>query len=199
MKALAKKIDALWLSDHLCWTGIQGKNTHDLLPLPYTDEAVSHLVDRIQQVQDFFGYQILIENVSSYITYTESSLTEWDFIKTISEEADCLLLLDVNNIYVSAFNHGFDPMAYLAGIPQKRVFQIHLAGHSNMGDHIIDTHDHAIIDPVWDLYRAALNRFGSVPTMIERDGDIPPLSTLLVELNHAKKIAECTLSMEPCA
>jgi len=196
VKALAKKIEALWISDHLCWTGIQSKNTHDLLPLPYTHEAIDLIVDRIKQVQDFLGQRILIENVSSYITYTASALSEWDFIKTISERADCLLLLDINNIYVSSVNHEFDPMNYIRGIPKERVYQIHLAGHSNEGDYIIDTHDHAIVDPVWDLYAAALKEMGPVSTMIERDDNIPPLSTLLTELGRAKRIAATILPAE---
>lgn len=193
VKALAKKIEPKWISDHLCWTGLHGKNTHDLLPLPYTEEAINHVVNRIQQVQDFLGQRILIENVSSYITYHQSSMTEWEFLKTISERADCLILLDINNIYVSSVNHGFDPIDYLNTIPVERVFQIHLAGHSNMGDYIIDTHDHDIVHPVWNLYSSALRRFGSVSTMIERDDNIPPLSVLLIELNHAKQIAESIL------
>src|SRR3990167_6007461 len=131
MKALANKLEPKWISDHLCWTGLHGKNTHDLLPLPYTDEAINHVVKRIQQVQDFLGQPILVENVSSYITYHQSTMTEWEFIKAISEQADCLILLDVNNIYVSSVNHGFNPIDYLNAIPIERVFQIHLAGHTN--------------------------------------------------------------------
>jgi uncharacterized protein len=189
IKHLAKKIQAQWISDHLCWTGIHGKNTHDLLPLPYTDDTIKHVVQRIQQVQDFLGQRILIENVSSYITYRESGMTEWDFLKTISHDADCLILLDINNIYVSSINHEFDPLEYLNAIPIERVYQIHLAGHSNMGDYIIDTHDHDIVYPVWNLYKRAVQRFGMVSTLIERDDHIPPLADLLNELNQAKIIA----------
>ncbi|OGT38499.1 MAG: hypothetical protein A3F12_04125 [Gammaproteobacteria bacterium RIFCSPHIGHO2_12_FULL_38_14] len=194
VKQLANRVQPKWISDHLCWTGVQGKNMHDLLPLPYTEEAINHVVDRIQQIQDFLGQQILIENVSSYLAYQESTLTEWDFLKEISERADCLILLDVNNIYVSSINHEFNPLDYITAIPHKRVYQIHLAGHSNMGDYVIDTHDHDIVNPVWDLYAEVLRRFGSISTMIERDDNIPPLSTLLSELNHARKLAETTLS-----
>lgn len=190
VKALSERIKPKWISDHLCWTGLHGKNTHDLLPLPYTEEAIHHVVNRIQQVQNFLGQRILIENVSSYITYNQSSMTEWEFLKAISERADSLILLDVNNIYVSAINHGFDPIDYLNAMPTERVFQIHLAGHSDMGDYIIDAHDHDIVHPVWNLYSAALSRFGIVSTMIERDDNIPPLSTLLTELNHARQIAK---------
>ena len=194
VKQLANRVQPKWISDHLCWTGVQGKNMHDLLPLPYTEEAINHVVDQIQQIQDFLGQQILIENVSSYLAYQESTLTEWDFLKEISERADCLILLDVNNIYVSSINHEFNPLDYITAIPHKRVYQIHLAGHSNMGDYVIDTHDHDIVNPVWDLYAEVLRRFGSISTMIERDDNIPPLSTLLSELNHARKLAETTLS-----
>lgn len=194
VKTLANNIKPKWISDHLCWTGLHGKNTHDLLPLPYTEEVLHHVVSRIQQVQDFLGQRILLENVSSYITYQQSHMTEWEFLSAISKEADCLLLLDVNNIYVSAMNHSFDPFLYLNSIPIERVFQIHLAGHSDMGDYIIDTHDHDIVHPVWDLYAATLRRFGFVTTMIERDDDIPPLHKLLNELNHARQIAKTVLA-----
>lgn len=189
VKNLAARINAHWISDHLCWTGVQHKNMHDLLPLPYTEEALKHVVDRIQQVQDFLGQRMLIENVSSYLTYQHSHLSEWEFLAQITQQADCYILLDINNIYVSAFNHGFDPQAYLNAIPVDRVRQFHLAGHTNNGDHIIDTHDATIIDPVWELYGHALKRFGYVSTMIERDDHIPPLSTLLLELQKAKDIA----------
>jgi uncharacterized protein (UPF0276 family) len=188
IKQLSKRIDAKWISDHLCFTGIHGINTHDLLPLPYTDESIKQISNRIKEIQDFFEQRILIENVSSYITYQQSNMTEWDFISHISHEADCFILLDINNIYVSAINHHFDPKDYLQGIPCDRVKQFHLAGHSNVDNYIIDTHDHDIITPVWDLYRDALHRFGSVSTMIERDDHIPSLSILLNELNYAETI-----------
>jgi hypothetical protein len=189
VKDLIKRVDAKWMSDHLCWTGVNKINIHDLLPLPYTEEAVNHLAARIRQVQDYLGEQILIENVSSYLTYSHSVMTEWDFLRAIIEKADCKLLLDVNNIYVSAFNHGFDPQEYLEGIPIGSVQQIHLAGHSNNGDHIIDTHDAPIIDPVYHLYAKTLDRFGKVSTMIERDDHIPPLAELITELEQVKHIA----------
>lgn len=189
IKELAQRIDAKWISDHCCWTGVHYNNMHDLLPMPYTDEAIQHMVSRIRAIQDFLGRQILIENASTYLTYTESHMTEWDFLKTVIEEADCLVLLDINNIYVSSYNHGFDPVEYVQAIPKERVQQFHLAGHTNKGDYIIDTHDHPVIDPVWDLYAKAVNHFGKVSTMIERDDHIPPLSVLLEELNQAKHIA----------
>jgi len=190
LKALANRVEPAWISDHLCWTGINGTNLHDLMPLPYTPETIRHVAERVSHVQDYLGRQILLENVSSYVTYTASELTEWEFLCEIAEIADCLILLDVNNIYVSAFNHNFDPHAYLAGIPVERVRQFHLAGHTCQQDLIIDTHDQPIVDPVWDLYAAAVRRFGHVSTMIERDDNIPPLSELLEELEQARRIAE---------
>jgi len=189
LKALADRIEPRWISDHLCWTGVGGLNLHDLMPLPYTEEAVQHVVSRVNQVQDFLGRKILLENVSSYVTYKQSQLTEWEFLTHIAEQADCLILLDINNIYVSSFNHGFDPADYLNGIPIERVQQFHLAGHQNCGNYIVDTHDHPIINPVWALYETAVKRFGFVSTMIERDDNIPPLKELLAELDHARIIA----------
>jgi hypothetical protein len=190
LKALAERIEPMWISDHLCWTGADGKNLHDLLPLPYTEEALQHVVDRVSQVQDFLGRRMLLENVSSYVSYHQSEMPEWEFVAALAERADCLLLLDVNNVYVSSVNHDFNPVEYLQGIPVDRVQQFHLAGHSNCGDYIIDTHDAPIIDPVWDLYAAAVRRFGNVSTMIERDDNIPELSELLAELAQARRIAQ---------
>jgi uncharacterized protein len=189
LKTLAERIEPAWLSDHLCWTGINGTNLHDLLPLPYTEAAIEHVAARVRQVQDYLGRQILLENVSSYVSYRQSAMSEWEFVRAIVERADCLLLLDVNNIYVSGFNHAFDPRAYLEGIPVERVRQFHLAGHSHHGHYIVDTHDHPVIDPVWDLYAHALRRFGPISTMIERDDNIPPLPELLAELDQARRIA----------
>lgn len=194
VKKLIQRAQPHWISDHLCWTGVNGLNMHDLLPLPYTEEALHHVVERVKQVQDFLGQQILLENVSSYITYTHSHLTEWEFFTQVAEQADCLLLLDVNNIYVSAFNHGFAPKDYLEGVPVNRVQQFHLAGHHNCGTHIIDTHDHPVIDEVWALYADAVRRFGHVSTMIERDDNIPEFPELFAELNQAKSIAEKVLA-----
>lgn len=190
LRALADRVEPHWISDHLCWTGFDGTQLHDLLPLPYTDEAVAHVADRVAQVQDYLGQRILLENVSSYVTYRHSAMTEWEFLRAVAERADCLILLDVNNVYVSASNHGFEPRAYLEGIPPERVYQFHLAGHSRSGDIIVDTHDHDVPDPVWTLYADAVRRFGRVSTMIERDDDIPPLADLLAELDHARRIAE---------
>jgi len=196
LKALAQRVSPHWISDHLCWTGVSGKNTHDLLPVPYTEEALSHIVARVEVIQEFLGCRILLENVSSYVSYEESELTEWEFLSEIVRRADCLILLDVNNIYVSAYNHGFDPEQYLAGVPAERVQQIHIAGHSNCGDYIVDTHDADVIDPVWALYAKAVKRLGPVSTMIERDDRIPPLSDLIAELTQARRIAATALQAE---
>ena len=190
LKRLAARVEPAWVSDHLCWTGIGGRNLHDLLPLPYTEEAVAHVAERVAQVQDCLGRRILLENVSSYVAYTDSRVSEWEFLSAVAERADCWILLDVNNVYVSAHNHGFDPLAYLDGVPSERVRQIHLAGHSHNGSLIIDTHDHPVPNPVWDLYVEAVARLGPVSTMIERDDDIPPLQVLLEELARARSLAE---------
>lgn len=189
IKDLARDINPKWISDHLCWTGINNLNMHDLLPLPYTEEAITHIVSRIKQVQDFLEQQILIENVSSYLTYKDSQMSEWEFLSNIANLANCNILLDVNNVYVSAFNHNFDPLDYIKGLPGERVYQIHLAGHSNFGTHILDTHDAPIIDEVWQLYQKAIKTLGNVSTMIERDDNIPPLNELINELNYARQIA----------
>lgn len=196
LKQLAARIEPMWLSDHLCWTGVDGKNLHDLMPLPYTEDAAAHVAARVREVQDVLGRQILLENVSSYVAFRESSMTEWDFLRLVAEKADCFILLDINNIFVSAFNHGFDPAAYLEGIPVERVRQFHLAGHDNCGDYIVDTHDAPVVEPVWDLYRKAVLKFGDIPTMIERDDRIPPLEELMAELDRARGIAaECRLEI----
>lgn len=190
LKQLATRIQPEWISDHLCWTGVGGVNLHDLMPLPYTEEALHHVARRIAQVQDYLGMRILIENVSSYVAYATSEMTEWQFITALTAEADCDLLLDINNVYVSSVNHGFDPVEFLRGVPVARVRQFHLAGHQNNGTHIIDTHDAPIVDPVWDLYKVARRRFGDVATMIERDDNIPPLADLVAELDIARQLAQ---------
>jgi uncharacterized protein (UPF0276 family) len=189
LKELARRVEPAWISDHLCWTGVEGRNVHDLLPLPYTEEALAAVAARIGEVQDFLGRQILLENVSSYLSYRESEMTEWEFLSEVAVRADCAILLDINNIYVSAVNHGFDASSYLRGVPRERVRQFHLAGHSDMEGHLIDTHDHPIAAPVWMLYREAVEHFGPVPTMIERDDNIPELVELVAELNVARAVA----------
>lgn len=189
LKALADRFEPEWISDHLCWTGAHGVNLHDLLPIPYTSEALDHVVERIRRVQDFLGRRIAIENVSSYVTFAESEMDEWTFIREMAERADCWLLLDVNNVFVSSFNHGFDPLSYLEAIPVNRVVQLHLAGHSEALTHKIDTHDQPICEQVWSLYDGACRRFGSVSTMIERDGNFPPFDELVMELDRARAVA----------
>jgi uncharacterized protein (UPF0276 family) len=189
VRALAARVEPAWISDHLCWTGVDGHNLHDLLPLPYTEEALSTVVARVERVQDALGRQLLLENVSSYLTFRASEMSEWEFLSEVAQRADCALLLDINNVYVSSINHGFDALVYLQAMPKARVRQFHLAGHSDLGGHLIDTHDQAIAAPVWDLYREAVAHFGPVPTMIERDDNIPPLGELVAELDIARSIA----------
>src|SRR6266481_2335906 len=188
LKSLAERARPAWISDHLCWTGVGGKNAHDLLPLPYTEEAIEHVVARVRLVQDFLERPIVLENVSSYLTYRDSTGSEWDCLAEIARRADCYILLDVNNVYVSAFNHRFDAMDYLLAIPVDRVVQFHLAGHTDNGTHLLDTHDHPIIDPVWRLYAAAVRRFGPLSTLIERDDHIPEFPEVAAEADHARRI-----------
>ena len=199
LKSLADRVEPKWISDHLCWTGVHGINLHDLLPIPYTEEALNHVTDRVHKVQDFLGRPLTLENVSTYISFGCSEMPEWEFISELTKRTGCWLLFDVNNVYVSAFNHGYDPKTFIDGIPSDRVVQFHVAGHSHMGTHIIDTHDATVCDDVWDLYRYALKRFGPVSTMIERDDDIPPLSELIEELAVARRIAAETQSAKPAA
>lgn len=196
LKSLVARVEPEWVSDHLCWTGVNGINAHDLLPIPYTRQAVQHIVSRIQQVQEFLGRPILIENVSSYLTYQQSEMTEWEFILDLVKASGCYILLDVNNVYVSSVNHLFNPLDYILAMPVGCVAQIHLAGHSDHGDYIIDTHDAPIIQPVWDLYVAAIQHLGKVSTMIERDDNMPPLAELLDELNEARRVCESALVQE---
>lgn len=188
VKELLERTNARWISDHMCFTGVDGVNAHDLLPLPFTEEAVKHMAAKISQAQDFFGRQMLVENASTYITYKQSDMTEWDFTMAVAEESDSLILLDINNIYVSSVNHGFDPLDYLDGISPERVQQHHLAGHSQYDGYIIDTHDNDIVQGVWDLYAEAVKRYGDVSVMIERDDNIPELPELLAELQMARDV-----------
>ena len=196
LKTLADRIDPAILSDHLCWTGVEGENLHDLLPLPFTEEAAAHVAARVLKIQDFLGRRILLENVSAYVTYQHSTLPEWEFLAAVAEKADCGILLDLNNIYVNSVNHRFDPLEYLRGIPGERIGQFHLAGHTSQGPFLFDTHNRPVIDAVWDLYRDALKRWGPVSTLIEWDDDIPPFSYLADEADRARAIqAElCVLS-----
>jgi len=186
LAALARRFEPAWISDHLCWTGVGGRNLHDLLPLPYTEEAVRHVASRVRQVQEILGRHILLENVSSYLTFQHSTLSEWEFLRAVAEEADCGILLDINNIYVSAFNHGFEAERYLEAVPVERVVQFHLAGHSDHGSYLLDTHDHPVCEAVWALYEKAVRRFGPVATLIEWDDHIPEFATLAATADQAR-------------
>jgi uncharacterized protein (UPF0276 family) len=179
-----------WISDHLCWTGISGTNLHDLLPLPYADDVIVHVADRVRRVQDRLGRRIALENVSSYLSFERDTMSEWDFLVAIAEEADCGILLDINNVFVSAHNHGFDAVKYIDSIPAERVFQIHLAGHSTSGGMLIDTHDHPVTDKVWALFERAISRLGPVSTLIEWDDQIPSYARLIEEAHKARQILE---------
>lgn len=188
LRALAGRIEPAWVSDHLCWGSFGRHYAHDLLPLPYTEEALAHVAGRIATVQERLGRRILVENVSSYVAFTHATMPEWEFLAGVAERADCGILLDVNNVYVSARNHGFDPETYLAGVPAGRVGQIHLAGHTDHGTHVLDTHDAPVRDDVWALYRSAVGRFGGVATLIEWDDRIPPIEDVLAEAARARAI-----------
>lgn len=189
LKALAARVQPAWLSDHLCWTGVDGRNLHDLLPLPMTEAALRHVGERIQRVQDALGRRLVVENLSSYVRFAADQMHEHEFVAELLRRTDCLLLLDVNNVHVSSVNHGFDARAYIDAMPPDRVVQIHLAGHSVQDGFLIDTHDAPVCDAVWDLYRYTLKRVGFKPTMIERDDHIPALDELLAELAVARQIA----------
>ena len=186
LERLIRRFDPAWVSEHLCWGAFGRHYAHDLLPPPYTEEALAHVVERIRQVQDRLGRRILVENVSSYVTFTHSTMPEWTFVGAIAEAADCGILLDVNNIYVSAMNHGFAPSDYLAGLPPERIGQMHLAGHSDAGTHLVDTHDHPVPSPVWSLYREAVRRFGPVSTLVEWDDRIPAFEEVVAEADRAR-------------
>ncbi len=188
--ALADRVQPAWLSDHLCWSGVSGRNLHDLLPLAQTKGMLCHLVDRIGRVQDMLGRRLVLENVSSYVRFAADEMAEHDFVAELARRADCLLLLDVNNVYVSSVNHGFDACAYIDAMPAERVVQYHLAGHTRQGSLLIDTHDSPVCEAVWELYAYTLQRVGFRPTMIERDDHIPPLAALLAELDRARGIAK---------
>ncbi len=199
LKTLANDIEALWISDHLCFTGMNQINLHDLLPLPYTEEALKHVSERVNIVQDYLGQQILLENASTYVAYKASTIDEAEFLKRLCDEADCLLLLDVNNVYVNAVNHGIDAFKYIDTLPHERIQQIHLAGHDNRGTHIVDTHDDTVIKDVWQLYDYAMKTIGFRSTMIERDANIPPIDELIKELDIARGIVKKIKSEEEVA
>jgi uncharacterized protein (UPF0276 family) len=186
LKKLAARTKAHWVSDHLCWTGVAGRNTHDLLPMPLSEAALRHVVARAKIVSDFLERPLILENASTYAEFRSSSMTEWEFFARLMDEADCGMLLDVNNVYVSSFNHGFDPVAYLDAVPPERVVQYHLAGHTNKGTHIIDTHNDYVIDEVWKLYAHSVRRTGNVATLLEWDADIPAFDVVHAEALKAR-------------
>jgi uncharacterized protein (UPF0276 family) len=194
LKKLKNEIQPAWISDHLCWTSAHGIVTHDLIPLPYTQNVVKHIVERISQVQDYLGEQLVIENVSSYLQFKATEMTEWDFINEVTQQSDCRLLLDVNNIYVSAQNHQFNAEDYLYAMPAERVAEIHLAGYEDRGTHLLDTHSRPVTPPVWDLFEKAVEHVGDVPVLIEWDNDIPSLTRVLEESLTAQKIQQQVLS-----
>lgn len=194
LKKLKDEVQPAWISDHLCWTSAHGVVTHDLIPLPYTESVVKHIVDRINQVQDFMGEQLVIENVSSYLQFKSTDMSEWDFINEVTRQSDCRLLLDVNNIYVSAQNHKFDADEYLFAMPAERVAEMHLAGYEDRGTHLLDTHSRPITPPVWDLFKKAVQHVGDVPVLIEWDNDIPSLETVIEEANKADAIRQEVLA-----
>lgn len=190
LKKLSGEIGACWISDHVCWTGVNGKNTHDLLPIPYNEETVQHVATRVRAVQDFLEQPLVLEDPSSYVTFADSTMTEWEFLTALTQETGCGLLLDVNNVYVSSVNHDFDPVEYIENIPWQNVVQFHLAGHTNMGDYCIDTHDGHVIDPVWQLYKLAHQRTGGVSTLLEWDANIPDFPTMHAEVLKARKLIQ---------
>jgi uncharacterized protein len=189
LKALAARCEPEFVSDHLCWTGVHGVNLHDLLPIPYTREALDHVIARVHHVQEFLGRPIALENVSTYVQFAHSEMPEWEFLSEMTKRTGCYLVFDINNVFVSAFNHEYDAYDFINGVPADRVVQFHLAGHEHNTSHIIDTHDAMVPEPVWQLYRAAVKRFGAVSTIIERDDNIPPLADMVLELSEARRIA----------
>lgn len=194
LKSLAESVNAHWVSDHVCWTGVAGRNTHDLLPIPYNESTLSHLVKRIRTVQEILERPLVLENPSSYLEFRDSTMSESEFVCRMAEEAECGLLLDVNNVYVSSVNHEFDPVKYIEAVPAKRVVQCHLAGHTNCGTHLIDTHDGKVIDPVWELFQLLHQRTGGVSTLLEWDTDIPPFPVVHEEVLKAKNYMDENLS-----
>jgi uncharacterized protein (UPF0276 family) len=194
LRRLADAINARWVSDHLCWTGVAGLNAHDLLPIPLNEQTLEHVVNRVRIVQDFFGRRLVLENPSSYVTFADSTMSEWEFLSRLVEESDCELLLDVNNVYVSSVNHDFDPVEYIRNVPHQRVVQFHLAGHTNCQTHLIDTHDGQVIDPVWQLYRLAHQLTGGAATLLEWDAKIPPFPVVHAEVLKARQHMSAALA-----
>lgn len=200
LKHLAQRVQPAWISDHLCWSQGNAHQLHDLLPLPYTEESLQHVAARVRQVQDVIERPLVLENVSSYLRCADDQFSEWQFLAALSELSGCELLLDVNNVYVSARNHGFDAWTFISSLPKQRIRQLHLAGHSDYGSYLIDTHDQPVSDPVWQLYQRALQHLGPVSTLLERDDHFPDLDELLGELNKARRVAaEALQGTEQCA
>ncbi len=189
LRRLARDLNARWISDHLCWTGVAGRTTHDLLPLPLNEEALAHVSERVRVVQDFLERPLVLENPSSYLSFTADTMPEWEFLSRLAHDTGCKLLLDVNNVYVSSRNHGFDPREYLRSIPPDRVQQFHLAGHTDLGTHCIDTHDGRVVDPVWELYREAVALSGGAATLLEWDARIPSFEEVHAEALKARRFA----------
>ena len=190
LKRLAEELPAVWVSDHLCWTGVAGRNSHDLLPIPLNENTLAHVAGRIKTVQEILERPLVLENPSSYLTFAQSTISEWEFLTRMTEETGCGLLLDVNNVYVSCVNHDLDPIEYLQSVPHDRVVQFHLAGHTNCRTHIIDTHDGPVIDPVWELYHLVHELTGGVSTLLEWDAKIPEFPVLHAEVLKARQFIE---------
>jgi uncharacterized protein (UPF0276 family) len=197
LKRLADGVKARWVSDHLCWTGVAGLNAHDLLPIPLNEETLAHVVRRVRTVQEYLERPLVLENPSSYVTFADSTMCEWEFLTRMAEEADCGLLLDVNNVYVSSVNHDFDPVEYIRSVPHRRVVQFHLAGHTDCGTHRIDTHDNHVIDPVWELYRLAHQCTAGAATLLEWDARIPEFPVVHAEVLKAKQYMAADLTTRP--
>lgn len=194
LKRLAQAVQPHWISDHLCWTGVAGINAHDLLPIPFNDATLAHVVERVKIVQDFLGRRLVLENPSSYVTFAASTMPEWEFLARVAEESDCGLLLDVNNVYVSSVNHDFDPVEYIESVPHERIVQCHLAGHTNCVTHLIDTHDGEVINPVWELYRRAHQLTGGMSTLLEWDANIPEFPVVHAEVLKARNYMDQALA-----
>lgn len=194
LKLLAERVEPAWISDHLCWSRGNAHQLHDLLPLPYTEESLYYVAGRVRQVQDVLQRPLVLENVSSYVRSAGDEFSEWEFLDALSRLSDCELLLDINNVYVSSRNHGFDPWTFIQGLPAKKVRQLHLAGHSDHGDYVIDTHDQPVSDPVWALYQQTLEHLGPVATLLERDDHFPPFEELLTELQKARALGDSVLT-----
>jgi uncharacterized protein (UPF0276 family) len=196
LKELADRIQPQWISDHLCWTGFASENIHDLLPLPYTEEALTNFCRKLDVAQNYLGREMVIENLSSYVNFNSSEMTEWEFLSELAKRSGCKLLLDVNNVYVSSENHKFDPWEFISHLPKEAIWEIHLAGHSYQEALIVDTHDQPICDPVWNLYKRTLAHLGPRPTLIERDDNMPPFEDLLTEVRRAQDIYQTAVAVE---